>query len=72
MAKVALCRIPAAPKNGVIRCFDENSETGSFVPAGTKCNLWCNEGYKLMGDSQRICNDSGNWGGKEPQCLGKF
>ncbi|XP_072400002.1 uncharacterized protein [Diabrotica undecimpunctata] len=68
MAKVAHCRVPPAPSNGVIRCWDK-SEMGSFVPSGAKCNVWCNEGYKLMGDSQMICGDSGSWGENEPQCL---
>ncbi|CAG9856042.1 unnamed protein product [Phyllotreta striolata] len=68
MSKTALCHIPVAPLNGVIRCWEDNDES-SFVPTGTKCNIWCNEGYKLKGDSKITCNESGSWEGQEPRCL---
>lgn len=64
------CRVPKTPKNGVMRCLDQNLDPNRSVPIGTKCNVWCNEGFKLEGNHQRVCNNSGIWEGKEPFCVG--
>lgn len=29
----------------------------------------CHENYTLIGESRRVCDDSGRWNGTEPQCL---
>ncbi|KAG5877748.1 hypothetical protein JTB14_000542 [Gonioctena quinquepunctata] len=63
------CRIPLPPKNGVLKCSDHKADYGSPVPPGTKCNAWCNEGYKLIGQSQRLCNTAGTWENSEPRCV---
>jgi hypothetical protein len=65
------CRVPAAPEGGIIRCINTDSDKGNLVPVGTKCMVWCNEGYKLVGDSMRICQSTGIWGSSEPYCVCK-
>ncbi|XP_074028257.1 uncharacterized protein [Leptinotarsa decemlineata] len=63
------CRVPSSPKHGVLRCLDHRADYGSFVPSGTKCRAYCNEGYKLIGQFQRICNSAGVWEHDEPRCV---
>lgn len=67
-----LCRVPRSPKNSVMRCSSETSEAGELVPMGTRCDVYCNEGFKLMGISQRFCNRAGIWDNDEPRCVGKY
>ena len=30
----------------------------------------CNKGYKLVGNSNKTCLESGNWSGSKPNCIG--
>ncbi|KAJ8931727.1 hypothetical protein NQ314_015325 [Rhamnusium bicolor] len=69
LGAVVECRVPTPPTYGVIKCLEHRSDYGNLVPAGTKCNIWCDEGYKLKGASQRVCNKAGVWEGEEPRCL---
>ena len=32
----------------------------------------CSEGYSLVGDSVRTCQDTGEWDGGEPTCMCKY
>ncbi|KAJ8943593.1 hypothetical protein NQ318_006595 [Aromia moschata] len=63
------CRVPMPPQHGILNCVDHRSDYGSLVPVGTKCNVWCDEGYKLDGGSLRVCNKAGAWDGDQSRCL---
>ena len=45
---------------------------GQVVPSGTipasTATYTCNSGYRLNGDSSRICQESGQWSGTVPTC----
>lgn len=66
------CVLPHPPTGGSIRCSSLNNEPGTFVTPGTKCTIWCNEGYKLKGTSARVCQNSGTWSGEQPKCAGIY
>lgn len=68
--EIRQCRVPEPPENGEIRCVGYHIEYGLVVPSGTKCNVWCNEGFKLKGRPQRHCNDTGNWDNSDAECVG--
>ncbi len=40
---------------------------GRFV--GATATYTCINGYILQGDSQRTCQNSGQWSGSEPSCI---
>ena len=60
--------------NGVVTCPPLGSidngvlNTGGFSP-GSVANYTCYAGYVLMGNSRRICQDTGTWSGQDPQCV---
>lgn len=49
-----------------IRCSDENSVYG------TKCRIFCDEGYQIDGSSVRVCQDYGEYDGVETTCSSKL
>lgn len=53
-----------------MRCSGESNDPGDLVPMGTRCDVYCNEGFKMMGISQRFCNRAGIWDNDEPKCVG--
>ena len=38
---------------------------------GADANYTCNEGYDLVGDALRTCEENGQWNGGEPSCMCK-
>ena len=51
------------PKNGWVNI------SVSSVPK-LMANYTCEAGYKLIGDSERVCECIGHWSGDEPHCEG--
>ena len=35
-------------------------------------NYSCSEGYDLVGDAMRTCQETGQWNGAEPTCMCKY
>ena len=46
-------------------------QLGSSV-VGSLATYSCNNGYNLVGVSQRICRPSGEWSGDEPRCTSEY
>lgn len=61
------CHPFEAPINGEIHCTKYRHKKKRFY--NTKCKVWCNQGYRLEGPSQRFCNASGQWDDYQNQCL---
>ncbi|XP_037938996.1 fibrillin-2 [Teleopsis dalmanni] len=61
------CTPFVAPLNGEIHCTKYRHKKKFFY--NTKCKVWCNKGYKLIGPAQRFCNATGVWDNYENQCL---
>ena len=38
---------------------------------GDKANYFCNYGFYLSGNKQRVCQIDGSWSGAEPRCVRK-
>ncbi|XP_054732983.1 fibrillin-1 [Anastrepha obliqua] len=57
----------AAPANGDFHCTKYRHKKKHFY--NTRCKVWCNEGYRLEGPTQRFCNASGTWDDFESRCL---
>ena len=55
------------PANGRIikQPTPESTTLGSFA------TYFCNEGFRLMGDSIRACLQNGRWSGNDPTCVGE-
>ena len=49
------------PENGEV----DHAEGTTF---GQTATYSCDDFFKLMGDSNRTCQDTGNWSGSEPTC----
>lgn len=32
----------------------------------------CDDGFVLVGDEVRVCQDSGEWTGEDPECIGMY
>ena len=61
----------------VIDCGDpgtlsNGSRTGSVFTFGGTVRYRCNQGYRLSGSSNRICEASGRWSGIKAVCRGKY
>nr|XP_037289007.1 sushi, von Willebrand factor type A, EGF and pentraxin domain-containing protein 1-like [Rhipicephalus microplus] len=54
------CRIPAEPANGNVQ--------GSVFRYSAKVTYVCRSGYRILGSSERHCQEDGQWSGEEPQC----
>ncbi|XP_053955378.1 fibrillin-2 isoform X2 [Anastrepha ludens] len=57
----------AAVANGDFHCTKYRHKKKHFY--NTRCKVWCNEGYRLEGPTQRFCNASGRWDDFESRCL---
>jgi len=60
--EIVSCNKIDEPENGYTRCSDENSVYG------TKCRIFCDEGYQIEGSSVRVCQDYGEYDGIETSC----
>ena len=38
---------------------------------GSTATFFCNRGFRLSGDRQRVCLASGDWTGSIPTCIGQ-
>ncbi|CAN8028078.1 unnamed protein product [Ixodes persulcatus] len=54
------CGIPPDPVNGNVR--------GSLFHYNGRVTYVCNEGYHIVGPTQRICQENGRWTSHDPQC----
>lgn len=41
------------------------------VTFGSTATYECDSGFVLVGDEERMCQDSGEWSGDEPLCIGE-
>jgi len=54
------CGYPGVPENGALG--------GSDFTYGKKVTYSCNSRFRLVGESERLCLNSGRWTGSLPQC----
>lgn len=65
------CQSIPTPENGDVRCTRSRHRTQLFYK--TKCTIFCNEGYRLVGPSVKYCNGSGGtWDDGESVCVRKL
>ncbi|GAB6029547.1 hypothetical protein CHUAL_005296 [Chamberlinius hualienensis] len=55
------CSLPNAPTNGHVTVVD--AFPNQIV------NYSCDDGYKLVGHNERICQENGQWNGVSPKCV---
>ena len=58
------CSTPSNQPNGVV--------TVSGTLLGSIAQYNCNDGYVLVGDATRTCENTGHWSGTEPVCNRKY
>ncbi|XP_077496349.1 seizure protein 6 homolog, partial [Amblyomma americanum] len=58
------CPSPGSIANGAV-----DVPAGALV-VNTKVQYRCNQGYTLVGNSERTCQSDGTWSGAEPTCQG--
>ncbi|XP_060620780.2 inactive serine protease PAMR1 isoform X2 [Anolis sagrei] len=64
------CSDPGAPLNGFRKMMEDTALlNGRYARIGTVINFFCNNSYILSGSEQRICQDNGEWSGKQPICI---
>uniref|UniRef100_A0A1A9W7Q2 Fibrillin-2 n=1 Tax=Glossina brevipalpis TaxID=37001 RepID=A0A1A9W7Q2_9MUSC len=61
------CPIFEPPENAEIHCTKYRHKQRFFY--NTRCKIWCKQGYRLVGPSQRYCNASGQWDDYQNLCL---
>ncbi|XP_050333374.1 fibrillin-1 isoform X2 [Bactrocera neohumeralis] len=61
------CAPFTAPANGDFHCTKYRHKRKHFY--NTRCKVWCNQGYRLEGPTQRFCNASGQWDDFESRCV---
>ena len=61
---VVTCGDPGTPSNGARELANQNF--------GTTVTYTCNQGYRLVGSSQRVCLVSGAWSSQLPECQSKY
>ncbi|NWR87247.1 PAMR1 protease, partial [Furnarius figulus] len=64
------CSDPGGPLNGYRRVVEDTGLlNGRYAKIGTVIAFFCNNSYVLSGNEQRICQDDGEWSGKQPICI---
>ncbi|XP_015282119.1 PREDICTED: inactive serine protease PAMR1 isoform X2 [Gekko japonicus] len=64
------CSYPGAPLNGYTKVVEDGSLMNSrYAKIGTIIAFFCNNSYILSGNEQRICQENGEWSGKQPICI---
>ncbi|XP_053267451.1 sushi domain-containing protein 2 [Pleuronectes platessa] len=48
---------------------DNGHKEGTTYLQGAKVVLSCNDGYTLKGSAERVCQEGGQWSGKETSCV---
>uniref|UniRef100_H3AD23 Sushi, von Willebrand factor type A, EGF and pentraxin domain containing 1 n=1 Tax=Latimeria chalumnae TaxID=7897 RepID=H3AD23_LATCH len=61
--RVRTCSKLHHPENGYINCTTRDTSYR------TVCQVTCNEGYRLEGNSKLTCQVNSLWNGKEPRCV---
>ena len=57
---VVTCGDPGTPSNGARQLANQNF--------GTTVTFTCNEGYRLEGSRQRVCQSNGEWSNQVAEC----
>ena len=52
------------PSNGIVTLSGRN--------LGSTATYKCNDGYKLIGEDKRTCQNDATWSGREPSCKSKY
>lgn len=65
-----VCKKIQSPQFGEVKCPDYTSRTFEYPP-GAECYLKCHKGYKLDGDSKKLCESNGEWSGPNAECIRK-
>ncbi|XP_008426204.1 sushi, von Willebrand factor type A, EGF and pentraxin domain-containing protein 1 isoform X1 [Poecilia reticulata] len=60
---VRSCQVLSRPQHGFLRCSDGG------VSYGTQCQVGCERGYRLEGDSTLTCQANSQWSGPLPRCV---
>ena len=55
------------PSNGGLDINPSTTAQGGFV-----ATYFCDEGYDLVGDNNRVCQADGSWTGSDPDCSRKL
>ena len=58
-----ICPALKDPENGSV-------DDGDNLP-GTTAKYACDDGFRLVGSSKRLCQRDGSWAGRAPTCVGK-
>ena len=58
------CSTPPTPGNGSVT-YDNTFE-------GSVANYSCNDGFRLVGDDQTVCQSNATWSGVVPICIGEI
>lgn len=64
------CPVFEPPENAEIHCTKYRHKQRFFY--NTRCKIWCKQGHRLVGPSQRYCNASGQWDDYHNLCLRMF
>lgn len=59
------CPPLSRPQHGFLRCNDGGSSKRA------ECQVGCERGYRLDGDSRLTCQANSQWSGPQPRCVGK-
>jgi len=66
LQKKKMCPAMPRPKFGFYRCTRRKTSEGYEV--GTKCQMKCRKGFKVVSQSRKKCTDSLTWVGDEGEC----
>ena len=61
---VVVCGSLDSPENGLLAI--------SNITFGSIANYSCSEGYAIMGNEMRTCQENGSWSGEEPVCQSEY
>jgi Calcium-binding EGF domain/Coagulation Factor Xa inhibitory site/Complement Clr-like EGF-like/Sushi repeat (SCR repeat) len=64
------CKPLKAPRYGQVRCTRSRHKTQLYYR--TKCDVWCDKGFKLNGPATNFCNGTGEWSDEEAVCVRKY